>query len=107
MQTFRLKILIYCAVREKDIDCNGQTFFTVQWAIDGLYRDRVLVYGERYLSYINSLVKVNGYEIQSFQNLFEIDRHPNLYIQISFNHTEADGVYSLIQLDMKYCGGYI
>ena len=109
LRMFEPKRLIYGAVSEKAINHDGNTFFIVDWAADGLYRDNVLINGERDMSYIKRCVRVYGYEIQSFQKSFEVDRYPNLYMRLFFRHSVGTG-YTLrsnfFEERCKYCIRY-
>ena len=109
LMKFEPKRLIYGAVCEKVDDHDGTTFFVVDWAADGLYRDKVLIHGARDMAYIKRCVKVYGYEIQSFTKGFEVDKYPNLYTRLFFKHSPTMGYTirsNFFEERCKYCIGY-
>ena len=106
LKMFTPKRLIYGAVKEKEIDYDGQTFFVVDWAVLGLYRNGVLMNGSRDWAYIK-LLKVYGYQVSSIQKKGEIPTFQNLYTRLFFDYSHGDG-YSLKNLyhtgvPCKYC----
>ena len=89
---YRRKRLIYGTVKLREIDVDGNDFFTVEWAIRGLYAFGALVHTDQDVEYINSL-RFYGYEIKVLKKWNNHRPSRNLYLRLFFLLSQMKGIW--------------